>query len=847
MGYEQMKVIRPVLLAVSLALAGPAVAQHSTQTLAFAIEKKRLPEALAQWAQATGLQVISQAEIVRHMNANPVVGNYTPMQALQLLLANTDLTFTTVGDHTISIERAQPEPTVRQTGVQFQRLAAAPSANEVATGSVGMSSPSSSNTAQSTNRPVQEEIIVTAQKRSERLQDVPVPVTVINTDMLVAGNKLRVQDYYTRIPGLSLTLIGDGSAPTVAIRGVTTGGLTNPTVGVVVDDVPYGATVTSLTAPSVPDIEPGDLARVEVLRGPQGTLYGASSMGGLLKYMTIDPNTTALTGKVQAGTTSVEDGEVGFNARAAVNVPLSDEFAIRLSGFKTRDPGYVDNVQTGSDDINRRDNEGGRISALWRPSDALTVKLSALAQESLRRGTSDVDSRLGSELQQSALRNTGEYGRDTKAFTATIIGDLGGVELTSISGYNIDKIDTRIDQSAAFGGFARANFQVSGVAGPLHREIDKVSQELRASIPLGDRVQWLVGAFYTDEESSLKLDYLAVDPTSGAAAGSLFTNDQPTEFREYAAFTNVTVTLTERFDIQFGGRYSENEQSFSSVRTGPLAVLFFGRSPSAVPEVSGEDSAFTYLLTPRFRINDDLMFYGRVASGYRPGGPNAACGAAGIACNYDADTTTNYELGFKGAMLEGALALDASVYYIDWSDIQILLTDRATNLQYVANAAEAKSQGAELALDVRPLSGLTLTASAAWNDAELTQGFPSAPNIFGRAGDRLPYSSRLSGSLSITQEFPLGTVADGFVEGVVSYVGDRKGTFRSTAVRETFPSYTQLDFRLGATYDQWTVDLFVNNATDERGVLRSGLESLRPTFLTYTQPRTLGMSITRTF
>jgi iron complex outermembrane recepter protein len=228
---------------------------------------------------------------------------------------------------------------------------------------------------------------------------------------------LRLQEYYSKVPGLGLSLIGDGSAPTITIRGITTGGLTNPAVGVVIDEIPYGATVSPGTSPVVPDIDPGDLARIEVLRGPQGTLYGASSIGGLLKFVTIDPTTREFSGRVTAGLSKIAGGnDVGYNIRGSINAPLTDSLAVRASAFRSSDPGYVDNVLTGQPDVNRRNSDGGRVSLLWQPLDAFSIKLSGLIQDSTRGGSEDVDRTLGGQLAQSTLRGTGYYTRRSKAY-----------------------------------------------------------------------------------------------------------------------------------------------------------------------------------------------------------------------------------------------------------------------------------------------------------------------------------------------------------------------------------------------------------------------------------------------
>lgn len=699
-----------------------------------------------------------------------------------------------------------------------------------------------------------EEVIVTAQKQEERLQDVPVPVTAIDAEVLVNSNQLRLQDYYTKVPGLGLALVGPEAAPTLAIRGLTMSGGTNPTVAMVVDEVPYGSTVTIGNFLAAADIDPGDLARVEVLRGPQGTLYGASSLGGLLKFATVDPSTEGMSARLQAGMTSVESGDdLGYNVRGSVNMPVGDSFALRASGFTTRDPGYIDNVQSGERDVNERDSDGGRLSALWRPSESFSLKLSALRQDSERRGSADVHLLPGvGDLQQRAVPETGGYIRESEAYGATITAAFGDVDLTSATGYNVDKTESVQDVSPSFfGGRALATFGVGGAANLFERTVDKFTQEVRLTVHFGEKFDWLVGTFYTREKVDAASNFWALDPTTGARVGQLIRIHTPdNRFEEYAAFTDLTVHFTDRFDVQLGGRFSENEQSFFTVRTGPLVPVFFpgSTSPQVVPEASGRDHTFTYLVTPRLKLSPDLMVYARFASGYRPGAPNVNCGL--VPCKSTADTTKNYEIGMKGSALNEALSFDASVYYIDWQDIQLNVI--VNGLGYVANAGRAKSQGVELAIESRPLAGLTLSTWVAFNDAELTEAFPPGPS-FGRPGDRLPYGGRLSGNLSVDQEFPIGSRMTGLIGTSVSYVDERKGVFRGAIAgvplpRQIFPAYAQVDLRAGVTYDSWSVNAFVNNLADKRALAGGGFDNtLVPTAVNYIQPRTVGLSFTKTF
>lgn len=687
-----------------------------------------------------------------------------------------------------------------------------------------------------------EVVIVTAQKRNERLQDVPIPVTSVSSENLVQGNQLRVQDFFTSVPGLKV-VPSVQSNQTLSIRGITTGS-GNPTVGVTVDDVPYGSSTNSGGGRAVPDIDPGDLARVEVLRGPQGTLYGASSLGGLLKFVMRDPSMDEFSGRLQAGVSSVHrSDDLGYSVRGAMNVPLGDTAALNASAFTRQEAGYVDNVRNGEADVNTINADGGRLSALWRPSEMFSLKFNALIQQIEGEGTASVDPALG-DLKQSRVPGTGEFDRQTQAYSVTLVGTLGGMELTSITGYNRNKFTDSLDAGFVFGSAAQAAFGVNGGELYTQMDVEKTTEEIRLATSLGDRVDLLVGGFYTDEDSDPRFTRWAVNPQTGAIVGRVQFSRAPETFEEYAAFVNLTFHFTDRFDVQVGGRQSQIDETFSQVVINAAGV------PTVFPNLKVDADAFTYLVTPRFKVTPDLMVYARLASGYRAGGPNNFPGGV-VPAQYDPDKTENYELGLKGEFFDRVLSIDTSVYYIDWKDIQISALSPAST-SYLTNGSGAKSQGVELSFDAHIFDGNTISGWVAHGDAELTEAFPAGSTAYGAPGNRLPDSSRWSGSLSVDQEFSFIGDFRAFAGASLRYVGDRLGAFRGVAggaplPRQYFPSYEQVDLRLGIKNDSWTANLFVNNAGDERSALYGGLGALPPTAFTYIQPRTIGLSLVKAF
>jgi outer membrane receptor protein involved in Fe transport len=832
---------RFVSVCVAFSLLACSVGSSAQQTEsassgAIFIEPQPLATALQAFSEQSGLQVGFESQLAQGLQSQGTHGAKTASEALGALLAGTGLEYRFINEQTVVIRE---KTAARVTGPMPESPVFRLAQTESAQGSTDSNAASGQ----------LEEVVVTAQKRIERLQDVPVPVTAINAETLVNNHQLRLQDYFSSVPGLSLTSERGGDAQ-LSIRGLTTGGLTNPTVGIILDDAPYGS-ISALGSSLVYalDVDPNDLTQIEVLRGPQGTLYGASSLGGLLKYVTIDPSTASFSGRVQADVNSVRNGDgEGYGLRASFNVPLSDTLALRASGFTRQEAGYVDGVFLGDpplrlQGINSADLYGGRVALLWQPVEDWSVKLSALMQHKESDGLPRVTQGAGEFQQILAVRAPDSYRHDVRSYIATVKGRVRGADLISISGYGIDTHHASNDTTQFLGGAAEEFFGVSGAQTVNARKNNKFTQEIRLSGSAGPRVDWITGLFYTHEDTPTRDTSYAVDPATLEIRGLLFADPYPTTYDERALFGDLTFHVTDRFDVQIGGRGSKNKQSYSEDYSGALLP-----EPFAIPAVHTRDSSFTYLLTPSFKILPDLMVYGRFASGYRPGGPNPLCSLFGVNCSYEADTTDNYEVGIKAQAFEHRMSLEASVYYIDWKDIQISLSDQDSGQVYFSNVSTAKSQGVELSMQVRPARGLTLAGWVAWNDATLTDTLPVSSNALGVSGDRLPNSARFSGNFSIDAEMPVTDRLTAFVGGSVSYIGDRKSLFPSLSpplLRLEMPGYAQTNLSAGARYNSWTANLYVNNLTDRRGVLSAA--DPQTSLINYIQPRTIGVSLAKTF
>lgn len=815
--------------ASTLVMALPVQAQTQVTRRSYSIPAQDLASALEEFGRQSGKSVMFDRTRVAGARSKPVSGAGSPEAVLKRMLKGTGF----------SVRAANANTFVIETRPQAGRSAhSAPPAEKIASSSnADVPDPAATDSDSA-------EIIVTAQKREQNLQDVPVPVSVVTSASLIENNQNTLRDYYARIPGLNFTMGNRGEA-FVSIRGITTTPFQNPTVGITVDDVPFGSTIITGGGLITPDLDPSDLARIEVLRGPQGTLYGVSSLGGLIKYVTADPSTQRLSGRIQGGVVDIAGGDdLGWSIRGSANLPLSDTFAVRVSGFSRSDPGYVDNITTGEENVNSGDAKGGRIAALWRPTSTFSLKLSALIQSRDTDGSPLIFQAPGlGDLEQTYLRGSGWLKTRLQAYSAIANIDLGGAEITSVTGYNISKISDSVDTSIFLSSLAEFFFDVSGAPIEEHYRTRKFSQELRALIPLTSRIELLVGGFYTNERSRVQSQILAVDTGTGQTVGVIDDTVGTPTYREHALFADVTFNLTDKFTVQFGGRQSFNRVTYAATSAG----FFYPASGQVTPRSVVEESPFTYLLTPQYAISPDFMVYARLASGYRAGGvnPNFILGL-NVPPGWSSDSTRNIEIGAKGSALGGALTFDASLYHIDWEDIQLQFVP--VSGAYVTNGGDARSQGLELSVQARPVDGLTISGAFTWNHARLTEALSPLTGLVGNPGDRLPFSSRLSGNVSIDQEFSLSSDAKAFVGGTLTYVGKRLGLFQGTvAARQEYPDYIQIDLRAGVEFGDWRTNLFVTNLTDRRGLLGGGAGGINPAAFSIIQPRSVGLSLARNF
>lgn len=735
-----------------------------------------------------------------------------------------------------------------------------------------------------------EEIVVTAQKREQTLLEVPQSISVVSAERLERQQATSFVDYAALVPGLSLQQ-GNPGETRVVLRGINTGGA-SPTTAIYIDETPFGAsTGQSNGAVLAGDIDPFDLERVEVLRGPQGTLYGANSLGGVVKFVTVAPRLGKFEGRAQAGIETVTDGDMGWNANGVVNVPLGRIAALRVSGFYREQGGFIDTLGINRENANDVTSYGGRASLLVKPSDFFSVRLTALAQNirANSRAAFDADPVTLKPLETDPNTGASTGGRLTRTqyypdqndvnyrnYNGVIDWDLGFASLVSSTSYSETKQQEATDASYELAGIGDAFFGDVGTPGPrgitLPAQVSskKFTQEVRLASPSSTTVEWLVGGYYTREEGRIFQRYLpfaldtgeALDPTltlpvGPGGADAVFPDFLRAEldsvYREYAGFGSVTVHLGPRFDITGGARYSHNEQRTRQLLDGALLPL--SGSPIGPDITNGRSSedVFTWSVSPRFELSDHASLYARVAKGYRPGGPNVVPPGAGDAFPgfFEADTLISYEAGIRGETADRRFALDASVYYLDWSNIQVLVVYQ-TGIGPIGadgNGDSARSQGAEVTATFRPTRGFDVVMNVAYNDATLRDDLPEGNGGF--AGDRLPYAPEWSANLSADYEWAIGGGTTAFVGGNVRLVSDQEADFDDAYRTEygrrlQIDGYATVDLRAGARFGAFNVTAFAKNLANSRGLTSAGGFGTRPgTAISASpiRPRTLGITL----
>lgn len=834
------------------------------------IASQDLSSALRELAKERQFFVLMRADIVRDVHTAGATGNYTTDEALRTLLNGTGFTYQHLDEKTVTIvpfrdgaidttATSDPGPGVRLPRYAWANHQAEPvpppaTSAPASSGSRGENAPPESPLQRTDHEAIGlQEVVVTARKREERLLEVPSPVSVISALTLERTKAQRVEEYLTLVPGVTFDTDRAGQTK-VTFRGIDVGD-SNATSVVYLDNTPLTPAGPNANSGFLtPSLDPSDLAMIEVDRGPQGTLYGANAIGGILKYVTVKPDPNRFSGRFEVGGDAARHGDKSGLIRGAVNIPMvADKVGLRLSGFRRDDPGYIDDPHQALRHVNNARWKGGRGALLWNLSETISVNLSGMVQRMRSNGNDTVDidpftrQFLYGDLTRERFLHKEWFKSRNDIYSADILWDLKWARFLSTTSYSELHNGADTDLTPSVGGpavmeaiFGRPNL---GFEQPLVVHGNKFTQELRLTSPGDSRLEWQAGLFYTRNRMTWDQAVYLFDIPSQALVsdfGPMFQGYLRNRYAERAVFGNVDYHFTPEFDVSVGVRYSNARQSLRSEFEGALL------GPPLDFDEPQDEHAVTWAFNPRYRFSADSMAYARIATGYRPGGVavmTADALAAGLSPIFKSDRVTNYEIGWKASLFDRRVTMDLSAYYIRWVDLQESIT--IDGFIFLSNGGKAHSQGIEAAFTWMPLTGLNLAASITYNSNRLDRDAQTNPDL-SQSGARLPGTPKFSGNFSVDYNWPVSGGTQAFVGASVFSTSTRPNglslgydptkasltgpvpnfatipIYNSTTneilgyASTKLPSYTTVDLRAGLEHGPWTMQVYVKNLADER-------------------------------
>ena len=725
-----------------------------------------------------------------------------------------------------------------------------------------------------------EEVVVTATRRSESVQDVPYNISAFSGDALSVNGVDDASDLVRVIPGLSAIDTGQRNRNVLAIRGLNASGLDAndeagavSTVGTYIDDTPINI-----------DLRVLDLNRVEVLRGPQGTLFGAGSLGGTLRYILNKPQfDDTYSASLDAGVSHTEESDgVNYHADLIVNVPVNDKLALRGYLGRVEKDGFIDYDNVGGlfsgitgtkvEDVNNEEINSARFAMTWLPTDTMEVNLNYLFQEQKTGGRQVVNKPFTGDDYSNSLQHTEPNALENHLFTGNITWDTPSVEFTSTTSWHLYDEEGRRDQAGllinldyGYEGFpAFRAFTADGA------NSGTFTQEFRAVSTADGPWKWIAGAFYTkiaDERTSFE-----TTPGMATFFGQTNVNDfeyvsQTSEdIDELAVYGEVSYQFTDAWQITAGARYFMLDQETASCTDFPLYENMPGTPAFEAGDCnSGQESITDYItkFNTSYYFTDDIMGYFTRSEGFRRGGSNALPNSGQQGADvlpsertYKPDETINYEIGMRTSWDDVGIAdqviFNAAAFYIDWKDIQLKGLTQAAALPIILNSGDAESMGVEVETKAAFSEALTGVLGYSFTEAQLTST-PKHPSIIGGAGDRLPAVPRhqLSAGIDYFQPTSFG---DMVFHLDASYSSDI-----TSQLSKSHPLYTELggytitNGSIRLEKDNWTVKLFADNLLNEyaevglRNYELAGNGANVGEFRYVVRPRTVGVGITYDF
>ncbi len=758
-----------------------------------------------------------------------------------------------------------------------------------------------------------EEIVVTAQKRTENLQDIPFSITAVSDETLSRLGATGSADFLKKIPGVSFLDVGPG-VNQLTIRGASATPIRQDapnykeSVGVYLDEAPIALALFN------PDLDPYDVQRVEVLRGPQGTLFGSGSLSGTIRYISNKPDTEAFSGNLSAGVSDISDGGTGFDIKGMVNIPLSDSMAVRAVMYHNDYAGFIDRISAVSaagsrvgwvdEDANDGNKTGGRLAFL-ADGEKASLDLTLVYQEI------EADAVPADDILVLDIRGGGNFPapgkrRQIREFdetnsndffmaNATFTYEFENFEVVSASTYLERDVENTFDFTQAFGGYPayiltspdyglfydQLGYNIKStdifVMGLNDKtDVEGFSQELRIVSTGEGRIDWIVGAFYQDQERN----YFQTGPlpdfeaTTGVDVVADFSSSIPdsaldfaidTELEQIAVFGELAWHVTDDITATAGLRWSDYEEYSAQLFAGFLA----GSPDISFKEATTQDDSLNPRFILKYDATENVSISAQASRGFRLGGANAPlpdfCGDdlknLGVGSEpgpFKSESLWNYEVSVKSSFANNRLVLNASAYTIDYQNLQLTAIMPLCQFGYIVNGGDGSSEGIEVETKIYPTAGLEISLAYGYLNAEFDNDFTGAAAAgFGaiKKGDRLPGSPENTFNASLYYEFPVMTRYAGYLfvdyqyqDGILSRAND---ILNPVLLKQELDGYGLTSVRVGLVSQDggWGVSAYINNVFDKLGDIwlyetygGAGLQSLFRN-----QPRTIGASFNYNF
>ena len=812
LGARLLKAVIPSAIITAL-FTSPAATASTIR--AYDVPADSAVAALKLAAKQSGVVINISDDLAAGIRTKKLKGNYTTNEAFRLLLRGTGLSVRRVTDGSYVLEPTTSASTYPMT------------ARELGT------------------------VIVTGDLRNQpadRYAGSDTALTGVALEQLGASS---MQDYLGTVPGVSFASVAGPGLSNITIRGVgTSTGIDQgqQTTGIYIDGVPLSEAYFNL---ATPDIDTFDVDRVEVLKGPQGTTFGTGAMGGAINYVPNKPDTGMFEGRFQVGADQVDgNGSLGRSAKAMVNIPVTNDFAIRAVVTDSRTPGYIDNLGTGRRDANATDIYGGRLMMTWNIDPNTTLSWLTLYQKIKDFDVFNDDSLVGTFKEKSAFP---QY-----FFTTALVNSLKIEHKFSTATLNVILSDHRKTQAddSDYTPYFEGLFQ--GMTGPIHAPQNASAEgntaEVRLTSTSDSAFQWLVGSIY--DETSIKYVDTFYAPGATAAINEIYggnLGDQlapnnvfycscgssPLHVRgqEAALYGEGSYSFTPEWKLTVGARYYDSKVSSTNVTSG-----FYNYLSTGVPVTYAVGRQSEQGVSPKaslaYLLDKNTMVYALVSTGFRYGGPNP--NPPGISsptpASFGSDKLTNYELGLRTSNEAKTLTASVTGYFIDWRNIQVREFS-ALGLAYATNAGSAYTYGSEVSLAWQPNHHFEWQGDFAFGRAKLVQAYEQSATQIAPSGTLLPGSSKWSGSSLATYRF----------DGAYSPFVTATYQYRSKATIDLFNTvpkmgnYELFGLRGGLVIGNATYTAYVENIGNAKGLTNVSPVSSTEVWRYYVQPRTIGL------